>query len=686
MAVTPQPGWMLNPADPTGNSVIPIGSASQPQTTAPATSSYYNPNANYNAGVTPQAPTQPAQTTQSAPQPPSTGNLAPGAQGQNVEQLQQFLVEKGYLTPQQVASGPGIYGPQTTAAVAKLQKDLGINAGTGAGYFGPQTQQALAQKYQGLQKTMTGTAPDSAAAASAAINAASQTSSDPVFGAMVSSLGPIMDSLNSVLQNINNPMLTATSLQTEYQQLSQQYNLPGLQTQLMNMQNIMTGTTDDIRQEITTAGGTATESQVQAMSAARNNVILKQYNSLATQYQAAQTNVQNLMQYATTDQQTQIQRQQVTAGVVENMASIEAQMMTMGMTMQKNASDNLNKVVSNVGYTGLAAEAQNNPQMLSYYERTLGLAQGSLSDPTTLSQLETYRQQQLQLGQQKVTIQMYNAGMGQGGIQPQIVPNPTQGPSVTQNVAQTQLQRPSWLPSNVPIYMTPTQMTQAAQAGGFTQDPGTQNYVAPNIGYYMQNPDGSYYLNSALPVATAQTSVDTQYKSLISQVKQAQATPMGGSPLNKGRLSRNANTALSAYKSSPVYQNVSNGAVYLSRIAAAMTNPGSVSDLELADSIIKINNGGGQVTEAQLNTYFAGQSFADKFNIAGDKLNAKGGVLSPQQRQDLSALADETFKQYQQQYEQLYLMAGQNLEGQGIPLNYLSNLPDWSSMLTNTTL
>jgi len=326
------------------------------------------------------------------------------------------------MSAEQVYTGQGTYGPQTTAAVAKLQKDyLGLQPTTGAGYYGPQTKAALSQKYQNLHAYLKGkaakgkAAPDQAGQAQQQIQDTtyqqSQVSSDPVFGAMASSLAPIMGALTQVLNNINNPVLTATSLQQEYNALSSQYNLPSMQADLMNMQNIMNGTEDDIRTEITKSGGFATESQVLGMSAARNKVIMKQYNALATNYAAAQQNVQNLMQYATSDQQTQLQRQQMTASITESMASIESQMMNMGMTMQQNAATNVNKIVTNVGYQGLAQQAQGNPQMLSYYEKLLILPPGSMSDPQALKQLETYRQQQLAQGQQKINITLGGSGL-----------------------------------------------------------------------------------------------------------------------------------------------------------------------------------------------------------------------------------------------------------------------------------
>lgn len=69
--------------------------------------------------------------------------LQPGATGDSVKQLQSYLVSKGYLTSAQVGTGPGIYGPQTQAAVAALQKSLGVDNTSGVGYYGPKTIAAI---------------------------------------------------------------------------------------------------------------------------------------------------------------------------------------------------------------------------------------------------------------------------------------------------------------------------------------------------------------------------------------------------------------------------------------------------------------------------------------------------------------------------------------------------------------
>lgn len=704
MAVTPAAGYQVDPSNPGG--VVPISQApasqapvspTPQQSTPPA--SVVNPNtdpivaASMNApqGTTVninQAPPPQAQeptSTNKPVTPPTVGNLAPGSTGQDVSQLQNYLTQMGYLTPEQVSTGQGTYGPQTTAAVAKLQKDLGLNPQSGAGYFGPQTQQALAQKYQSLHQNISGQVPSNSADASAALTSAlTPQSNDPVFGSMASMMEPIMNSLSQVLQNINNPALTATSLQQEYNDLAKQYNLPAMQSQLLNMTNIMNGTEQDIRDEVTSAGGFATDSQVLGLTAARNKVIMKQYNSLATQYQAGLTNVQNMMQYASQDQQTNLQREQMTASITSNMASIQSQMMQMGMTMQNNARSAVQYNVTQMGYTGLAQSAQGNPQMLSYYENTLGLAPGTLSDPTALAGMDTYKNQALQIQNYRAAVAAYQAGY-RGSMNPVYGPNPSPGsPGSTvpgqvgvTPVDPTTLTRPAWVNNNVPLTMTADQMTQymAAQKSA-TVDPGTNNVVAPGVGYYLHQADGSYVLKSALPSDT-----DTQYNSIKQTIANAQ--PFSGSPRVTSQWTTATNKELSAFKDLGTYKVLSTVAPYMANIRAAQVNPGSISDLELLDSYVRLSKGGtGQVTGDQVDIALRGASIADSANVLEQKLQ-NGGVLSPNQRNQLVQLASNVYNENAGDYKKLYVQAIQGLQAQGIPTQFWANLPDLNSLLSS---
>ncbi len=78
---------------------------------------------------------------------PPTISLQPGSTNtQAVKQLQDWLVSNGYMTQAQVNTGYGIYGPQTTAAVAKAQQSMGVDNSTGVGYWGPRTISAVSQQ------------------------------------------------------------------------------------------------------------------------------------------------------------------------------------------------------------------------------------------------------------------------------------------------------------------------------------------------------------------------------------------------------------------------------------------------------------------------------------------------------------------------------------------------------------
>lgn len=79
--------------------------------------------------------------TYSVAAPEFTRNLQPGQTGADVKKLQDFLVSQGVMTTQQVATGEGIYGPQTTAAVSEWQRRQGLDTGGYSGYFGPKSQQ-----------------------------------------------------------------------------------------------------------------------------------------------------------------------------------------------------------------------------------------------------------------------------------------------------------------------------------------------------------------------------------------------------------------------------------------------------------------------------------------------------------------------------------------------------------------
>lgn len=114
----------------------PGAPAPAPGTPATGTAAPADPNA---------APGSDAPGTPAIPVVPNVPNVAlqPGNRGDAVKQLQDFLVSQGLMTEAQKSTGYGIYGPQTQASVAALQKNLGVDNSTGVGYFGPKTMAAI---------------------------------------------------------------------------------------------------------------------------------------------------------------------------------------------------------------------------------------------------------------------------------------------------------------------------------------------------------------------------------------------------------------------------------------------------------------------------------------------------------------------------------------------------------------
>ncbi|MBM4378842.1 MAG: alginate lyase family protein [Deltaproteobacteria bacterium] len=97
----------------------------------------------------PVSSTQRSQLTPSAGMPalgaerlPAAG-LRHGMKGAEVRQLQAALVRLGFMTAEQVATGPGTFGPRTRAAVETLQAALGAKV---TGSFTAETREKLAAK------------------------------------------------------------------------------------------------------------------------------------------------------------------------------------------------------------------------------------------------------------------------------------------------------------------------------------------------------------------------------------------------------------------------------------------------------------------------------------------------------------------------------------------------------------
>lgn len=91
----------------------------------------------------------PQRTRPASPVAAPQGELAVGMQGPEVEALQRALVSLGYMTQEQMDSGPGVFGPRTTGSLQQFQSDWGVPA---TGNYGPLTKDALGRALAGEER------------------------------------------------------------------------------------------------------------------------------------------------------------------------------------------------------------------------------------------------------------------------------------------------------------------------------------------------------------------------------------------------------------------------------------------------------------------------------------------------------------------------------------------------------
>jgi len=125
--------------NPTGG-MVPLGTNDRMRSGAPrfdAQTGVDKP-----AGATPPGATDttpPAGSTYTA-KPAPTVNIQKGSTDQtSIKQLQDYLVDQGYMTQDQVNTGYGTFGPQTIAALTSWQKANGVGDASSWGNWGPKS-------------------------------------------------------------------------------------------------------------------------------------------------------------------------------------------------------------------------------------------------------------------------------------------------------------------------------------------------------------------------------------------------------------------------------------------------------------------------------------------------------------------------------------------------------------------
>lgn len=321
---------------------------------------------------------------------PPTTTLQPGSTDTaSVTALQNYLVANGYMTQAQVNTGPGVYGPQTTAAVAALQAKLGVDNSTGVGYFGPKTLAAI----------------------QAASTAPTQTSiGNPVIPPNTSGVAPTLPNATApTLADQFNTSLS-TTLQSQTAQLAQE-----LQTQTANYQSkidALNQQTSEYRQ-LESAGLANENSTVAAETSAKQAALEQEQQQFEQNYTARQALVDQLSTLLTTGQSV-IQEMQQTTGLSSIMSPRIAKTMTDVQAQAGVITATLSAMSDQIGLAQNQLKSATDAitsiygDQISYWQSVVSFYDSQAKDTTSqISSLtaaqKTYVDAQIQTLQDKIT-------------------------------------------------------------------------------------------------------------------------------------------------------------------------------------------------------------------------------------------------------------------------------------------
>lgn len=234
--------------------------------------------------------------------------------------------------------------------------------------------QQIADKFTKTLSTLQGgktPPPSTAGAATAAVQGAVPPPQPPApdINSINSALGtnPAIQDFIQQTQDTFSKENQLSSLTNDYQNLVNSSGLQGINTQLLNIQNIMNGTEDDIKDEITKAGGFATQSQVMALTTARNKGMIQNYNNLLNTQKDIQTQVSTMIGLDEKDKATAVAQLDKQLGVSQQIA-------TMTTAASKNTMDALSAMQKTEGWDGIykAALASGDPQAIERINQTMG--------------------------------------------------------------------------------------------------------------------------------------------------------------------------------------------------------------------------------------------------------------------------------------------------------------------------
>lgn len=324
---------------------------------------------------------QPAPVQQQTAVPTQTPAQTPTTQGTPAQtgQASQQMAQQGQLVydpsknPSVVDLLNSVGQPSSFQDRTKMAGEMGVQNYTGSA---PQNME-LAKKFTEFYNQKKGTEAPSQAPRQEIQEATKTTPAAPepqkAFMDAYYDMNPVLKTFYDSINQVTSPAANRVSLVEEYQNLLKETGVEDLKLDLININKVIEGTEDDIREEITASGGFATESQIQALAGARNKVLLRQSSALQQTIETKQDYVNQIMNLTGLDREA-VERD------VDRKLGLQEKMVTLVDNMNRNAGENYRNIVSQVGYQGLAQALQGNPNMQYFAEQSLGLPYGSLSD------------------------------------------------------------------------------------------------------------------------------------------------------------------------------------------------------------------------------------------------------------------------------------------------------------------
>lgn len=184
------------------------------------------------------------------------------------------------------------------------------------------------------------------------------------------------DSLFTEYDKFFSPQEQRVSLLDEYNKLSKSLGIDAMNAELLDAKRIIEGTEEDVRAEITAVGGFATDSQVLALSNARNKSLIKNYNYLLDTKNAATTQLTTMMNLSIQDRQFAEAEFDRKLGFAFKVAEFQ-------QTATNNARQTYLSLGEKMGWDTLLTTAS--PYEKSLIQKTLGVSSQALSQLATAS-------------------------------------------------------------------------------------------------------------------------------------------------------------------------------------------------------------------------------------------------------------------------------------------------------------